>query len=162
MGQWGGSALTDFNVNVPTTGTPSHVIPPTYVPGRNTVFIAIALSLAEAINAEAIFLGVNAVDYSGYPDCRPEYLRAFQRLAALSSKVGLEGRAPQLIAPLVQDSKVAIVQRAIRLGVPIPVTYSCYSGGEEHCGLCDACRIRDRALIAAGYPMFASGHVADC
>ncbi len=162
LGQWGGSALTDLHVDVPTGGTPSNVIPSTYVPGRNTVFIAIALSLAEAIDAEAIFLGINAVDYSGYPDCRPEYLRAFQRLAALSSKAGLEGRAPQLIAPLVQDSKVAIVQRAIRLGVPIPVTYSCYSGGEEHCGVCDACRIRDRALIAAGYPQFASGHVADC
>lgn len=156
LSQWGGSALTDPQMTVPVEGTAANVIPSTYVPGRNTVFIAIALSLAEAIDAEAIYLGINAVDYSGYPDCRPEYLRAYQRLAALSSKAGLEGHAPELVAPLVQDSKVAIVQRAVRLGVSIPLTYSCYSGGDDHCGVCDACRIRDRALIAAGYPQFAS------
>ncbi|HEY9819072.1 MAG TPA: 7-cyano-7-deazaguanine synthase, partial [Candidatus Obscuribacterales bacterium] len=106
--------------------------------------------------AEAIYLGINAVDYSGYPDCRPDYLAAFQQLANLSSKVGLEGKAPQLVAPLVEDSKVDIVRRALALGVPIHQTWSCYEGGEQPCGLCDSCRIRDRALIDAGRPDLAS------
>ncbi|MBD1846450.1 7-cyano-7-deazaguanine synthase QueC [Cyanobacteria bacterium FACHB-63] len=156
LAQWGGSALTDTEIEVPTGGVQSDQIPITYVPGRNTVFIAIALSLAEAQNAEAIYLGINAVDYSGYPDCRPEYLAAFQHLAELSSKAGLEGRAPKLIAPLVMDSKVDIVKRAIALGVPIDQTWSCYLGGEVPCGVCDSCRIRDRALIEAGHPELAT------
>ena len=128
----------------------SNVIPSTYVPGRNTVFIAIALSLAEAKNAQAIYLGINAVDYSGYPDCRPEYLAAYQQLANLSSKAGIEGHAPKLIAPLVKDSKADIVRRALELNVPIADTWSCYQGGETPCGLCDSCRIRDRALMEVG------------
>ncbi|MBD2081652.1 7-cyano-7-deazaguanine synthase QueC [Leptolyngbya sp. FACHB-17] len=156
LAQWGGSALTDTEIEVPTEGIQPDQIPITYVPGRNTVFIAIALSLAEAKNAEAIYLGINAVDYSGYPDCRPEYLTAFQHLAELSSKAGLEGRAPKLIAPLVMDSKVDIVKRAIALGVPIDKTWSCYQGGEVPCGVCDSCRIRDRALIEAGHPELAT------
>lgn len=130
LAQWGGSALTDENIDVPTEGVQSGEIPITYVPGRNTVFIAIALSLAEAKGAEAIYLGINAVDYSGYPDCRPDYLEAFQKLASLSSKVGVEGNAPKLIAPLVMDSKTDIVRRARSLGVPIDLTWSCYQGGE--------------------------------
>ena len=104
-------------------------IPPTYVPGRNTVFISIGLSLAEARGAERLVLGVNAVDYSGYPDCRPDYLNAFQTLADLASKAGREGHGAQLWAPLVQWSKVRIVEEALRLGVPIETTWSCYSGG---------------------------------
>lgn len=156
LAEWGGSALTDASAQMPTDGVQPNVIPPTYVPGRNTVFIAIALSVAEAKKASAIYLGINAVDYSGYPDCRPDYLEAFQRLAQLSSKAGLEGHAPQLVAPLVVDSKVDIVRRAIRLGVPIDQTWSCYQGGYEACGLCDSCRIRDRALIEAGYPDLAT------
>lgn len=150
LAQWGGSSLTDERMSLPTDGVKAGEIPSTYVPGRNTVFIAIALSLAEAIAAEAIYLGINAVDYSGYPDCRPAYLAAFQDLAALSSKVGLEGRAPKLVAPLVMDSKVDIARRALQLGVPIEKTWSCYQGGEEPCGACDSCRIRDEALIEAG------------
>ena len=151
LAQWGGSSLTDDSLDVPTEGMISeNVIPSTYVPGRNTVFIAIALSLAEAQDAEAIYLGINAVDYSGYPDCRPEYLAAFQNLAVLSSKAGLEGRAPDLVAPLVMDSKADIVRRALRLGVPIEKTWSCYEGGQDPCGLCDACRIRDEALLRVG------------
>ena len=150
LAQWGGSSLTDTSLAVPIEETASDVIPSTYVPGRNTVFIAIALSLAEAKQAEAIYLGINAVDYSGYPDCRPEYLAAFQALAQLSSKAGLEGHAPRLVAPLVMDSKVDIVHRAVRLGVPIELTWSCYQGGEVPCGVCDSCRIRDRALTQAG------------
>ena len=152
LAQWGGSSLTDKTMSIPTDGVAlqSQEIPSTYVPGRNTVFIAIALSLAEAQQATAIYLGINAVDYSGYPDCRPEYLSAFQHLATLSSKAGLEGNAPELIAPLVYDSKVDIVRRALRLGVPIAKTWSCYQGGERPCGVCDSCRIRDAALIQAG------------
>ncbi|MBD2150328.1 7-cyano-7-deazaguanine synthase QueC [Pseudanabaena sp. FACHB-1277] len=149
LGQWGGSALTDASLDVPTDGVQSDQIPITYVPGRNTVFIAIALSLAESKGAEAIYLGINAVDYSGYPDCRPDYLEAFQKLAALSSKVGVEGHAPKLIAPLVMDAKVDIVRRAKGLGVPIELTWSCYQGGEVPCGVCDSCRIRDRAMLEA-------------
>jgi 7-cyano-7-deazaguanine synthase len=150
LSQWGGSSLTDQTIAVPTEGIEANVIPSTYVPGRNTVFLAIALSLAEAKGAEAIYLGINAVDYSGYPDCRPEYLAAVQNLAKLSSKAGLEGQAPQLIAPLVLDSKVDIVRRALALGVPIERTWSCYQGGAVPCGVCDSCRIRDKALIEAG------------
>ncbi|HEY9762627.1 MAG TPA: 7-cyano-7-deazaguanine synthase QueC [Trichocoleus sp.] len=150
LAQWGGSSLTDLDQSLPQEGPQADVIPSTYVPGRNTVFIAIALSLAEAKAAEAIYLGINAVDYSGYPDCRPEYLAAFQQLAQLSSKAGLEGNAPKLVAPLVMDSKVDIVHRALGLGVPIAETWSCYQGGESPCGLCDSCRIRDKALIEAG------------
>ena len=150
LSQWGGSSLTDESLVLPQEGIQPDIIPSTYVPGRNTVFIAIALSLAEAKNARAIYLGINAVDYSGYPDCRPEYLEAYQKLANLSSKVGIEDQAPQLIAPLVQDSKVDIVRRALSLNVPIAQTWSCYQGGDEPCGLCDSCRIRDRALMAAG------------
>jgi 7-cyano-7-deazaguanine synthase len=156
LAQWGGSALTDQAVDVPTDGVKPGVIPITYVPGRNTVFLAIALSLAEAKGAEAIYLGINAVDYSGYPDCRPEYLEAVQHLATLSSKVGLEGTVPKLVAPLVMDSKLDIVHRALHLGVPIHLTWSCYQGEGEPCGLCDSCRIRDRALIDAGRPDLAT------
>lgn len=156
LAEWGGSALTDQTLTIPQDGLQSGVIPITYVPGRNTVFIAIALSLAEARDAAAIYLGINAVDYSGYPDCRPEYLAAFQQLAQLSSKAGLEGKAPQLIAPLVMDSKAEIVDRALQLGVPIAITWSCYQGDSEPCGLCDSCRIRDQALIEAGHPELAS------
>ncbi len=153
---WGGSSLTDLNQTLPRTGTDEGVIPSTYVPGRNTVFIALALSLAEAKQAQAIYLGINAVDYSGYPDCRPEYLAAYQALASLSSKVALEGEAPELRAPLVKDSKVDIVKRALALGVPIGDTWSCYSGELEPCGECDSCRIRDRALIEAGQSQLAT------
>lgn len=151
LAQWGGSALTDTTMAVPTDGVVQGVIPSTYVPGRNTVFIAIALSLAEAQQAEAIYLGINALDYSGYPDCRPEYLETYQQLANLSSKAGLAGQAPRLVAPLILDSKRDIVQRALALGVPIAETWSCYQGGDVPCGLCDACRLRDRALIEAGH-----------
>ncbi|PZV00230.1 MAG: 7-cyano-7-deazaguanine synthase QueC [Leptolyngbya sp.] len=155
LAQWGASSLTDLAQPLPQDGLEAG-IPSTYVPGRNTVFIALALALAEAKGAKAIYLGINAVDYSGYPDCRPEYLAAFQQLAQLSSKAGLEGHAPALVAPLVMDSKVDIVRRAVALGVPIEQTWSCYQGGVEPCGRCDSCRIRDRALIEAGYPDLAT------
>jgi len=157
LAAWGGSALTDPAMAIPSGGLQTGVIPSTYVPGRNTVFIAIGLSLAEARGAERLVLGVNAVDYSGYPDCRPDYLEAFQQLADLASKAGREGHGTRLWAPLVQWSKTRIVQEALRLGVPIAHTWSCYSGGTQPCGVCDSCRIRDAALIEAGHPDLASG-----
>jgi 7-cyano-7-deazaguanine synthase len=156
LSAWGASALTDQNISIPTTGIQPDVIPATYVPGRNTVFIATALSLAEAKGADAIYLGINAVDYSGYPDCRPEYLKAYQHLASLSSRSALEGKVPQLIAPLIHDTKVEIVTKALKFGIPIELTWSCYMGESEPCGQCDSCRIRDAALIKAGRPDLAT------
>ena len=156
LGSWGGSSLTDRTMDLPTDGIDPDIIPSTYVPGRNTVFIAIALSLAEAQKASSIYLGINAVDYSGYPDCRPEYLQTYQNLIALSSKVGIEGNSIQLIAPLIRNSKIDIVKQAIALGVPINETWSCYQGDSEPCGVCDSCRLRDEALISAGYPELAT------
>lgn len=152
LASWGGSSLTDPTQSLPTDGVQEGAIPSTYVPGRNTVFISIGLSLAEARGADQVVLGINAVDYSGYPDCRPDYLRAFQTLADLSSKVGREGRGPRLWAPLVEWRKQRIVEEALRLGVPIERTWSCYGGGEHPCGVCDSCRIRDAALRDAGRP----------
>jgi 7-cyano-7-deazaguanine synthase len=157
LAAWGGSALTDAAIAVPTGGVEAGVIPSTYVPGRNTVFIALGLSLAEARGAQKLVLGVNAVDYSGYPDCRPDYLAAFQTLADLATKAGREGHGPQLWAPLVEWSKTEIVRQALRLNVPIATTWSCYSGGEQPCGMCDSCRIRDAALIEAGRADLTSG-----
>lgn len=156
LAAWGGSALTDAAVPVPGDGVQPGVIPTTYVPGRNTVFIALGLSLAEARGAGRLALGVNAVDYSGYPDCRPDYLAAFQTLADLATRAGREGHGPRLWAPLVTWSKAEIVRQALRLGVPIATTWSCYQGGAEPCGICDSCRIRDAALIEAGRPDLAS------
>ena len=152
LASWGGSALTDASISIPSEGVQEGIIPTTYVPGRNTVFIAIGLSLAEAKGAERLVLGVNAVDYSGYPDCRPDYLKTFQELADLASKAGREGHGTQLWAPLVHWSKTRIVEEALRLNVPIEATWSCYSGGTHPCGVCDSCRIRDEALRAANRP----------
>jgi 7-cyano-7-deazaguanine synthase len=157
LADWGGSALTDPAIEVPGGGVEPGVIPSTYVPGRNTVFIALALSLAEARGAERVVLGVNAVDYSGYPDCRSDYLEAFQGLADLASRAGREGRGARLWAPLIRLSKAQIVREALRLGVPIAATWSCYAGGSEPCGLCDSCRIRDEALLEAGQTSLISG-----
>ena len=156
LAAWGGSSLTDLKQQVPDQGVEAGVIPSTYVPGRNTVFIAIGLSLAEARGAQQLVLGVNAIDYSGYPDCRPDYLAAYQQLADLASRSGREGHGTKLWAPLVEWSKTKIVQEALRLGVPIAQTWSCYSGGEHPCGVCDSCRIRDAALKEAGRPDLAS------
>ena len=152
LAAWGGSALTDEHQNIPTGGIKKGIIPPTYVPGRNTVFISIGLSLAEARGAELVVLGVNAIDYSGYPDCRPDYLKAFQKLADLSSKAGREGYGPRLWSPLVEWDKVKIAQEAIRLKVPINQTWSCYLGGDSACGSCDSCRIRNAAFQSIDRP----------
>ena len=157
LAAWGGSSLTDPAQPIPGDGVEPGVIPSTYVPGRNTVFIAIGLSLAEARGATRLVLGVNAVDYSGYPDCRPDYLAAYQSLADLATRAGREGQGAQLWAPLLHWSKTEIVRQALRLGVPIADTWSCYGGGERPCGRCDSCRIRDAALVEAGRPDLASG-----
>jgi len=157
LAAWGGSALTDPAIPVPHEGVEPGRIPSTYVPGRNTVFIAIGLSLAEARGAQRLVLGVNAIDYSGYPDCRPDYLAAFQTLADLASKAGREGHGARLWAPLVHNTKTEIVRQALRLGVPIADTWSCYSGAALPCGVCDSCRIRDAALREAGRADLCSG-----
>ena len=159
LASWGGSSLTDEAIQIPTEGLQESGIPNTYVPGRNTVFIAIGLSLAEARGAKRLVLGVNAVDYSGYPDCRPDYLNTFQQLADLATKTGREGKGTQLWAPLVHWSKSRIVEEALRLNVPIEATWSCYSGGSKPCGVCDSCRIRDKALRESGRPDLCSGAI---
>ncbi len=150
LAAWGGSSLTDLKQSIPIKGLIEGVIPNTYVPGRNTVFIAIGLSLAEARGADHLILGINAMDYSGYPDCRADYLKSYQQLANLSSKAGREGHGVNLWAPLIKWQKVQIVEEALKLGVPIEKTWSCYSGQEKACGLCDSCRIRDAALREIG------------
>ena len=150
LAAWGGSSLTDLKQSVPIEGVKEGIIPNTYVPGRNTVFIAIGLSLAEARGANQLVLGINAMDYSGYPDCRSDYLDAYQNLANLSSKAGREGNSVKLWAPLIHWEKVQIVQEALKLNIPIQKTWSCYKGQKTPCGVCDSCRIRNAALIQAG------------
>ena len=152
LSTWGGSSLTDETQSIPEAGVFKGVIPNTYVPGRNTVFIAIGLSLAEAKEANQLILGINAMDYSGYPDCRPDYLEEYQKLANLSNKAGREGKGIKLWAPLIHWNKVDIVHEAMRLKIPINLTWSCYKGGANECGVCDSCRIRNEALRKAGYP----------
>ncbi len=142
---WGGSSLTDRNREIPIDGLNTNIIPSTYVPGRNTIFISIALSYAEAINADLIGLGVNALDYSGYPDCRPDYIEQFQKLANLSSKRGRENKPIKLWTPLLNLNKEEIIDLAFNNDVPIKDTWSCYVGGAEPCKKCDSCRIRIKA-----------------
>ena len=150
LAAWGGSSLTDLTKPLPVNGVLEGVIPTTYVPGRNTVFIAIGLSFAEARGANKLVLGINAMDYSGYPDCRSDYIEAYQQLANLSSKSGREGNGIKLWAPLIHWEKVKIIQEALRLNLPIKSTWSCYSGDLQPCGKCDSCRIRDVALRKVG------------
>ena len=142
---WGGSSLTDTKKIIPTNGIQKNIIPSTYVPGRNTIFISVALSYAEAINADFIGLGVNSLDYSGYPDCRPDYIKKFQELADLANKRGRENNSIKLWTPLINLNKERIFQLAFENNVPLDKTWSCYSGNAEPCGRCDSCRIRDIA-----------------
>ncbi|WP_277372564.1 7-cyano-7-deazaguanine synthase QueC [Pseudomonas sp. AA-38] len=148
----GGSALTDASIAVPEA--PGEGIPVTYVPARNTVFLALALGWAEVLGARDIFIGVNAVDYSGYPDCRPEFVEAFQRMANLATKAGVEGQGFNICAPLQQMSKGEIIQAGMRLGVDYALTVSCYQADEDGraCGKCDSCRLRAAGFAAAGVP----------
>ncbi len=146
----GGSALTDARIDVPKS--PTSGIPPTYVPARNTVFLALALGWAEVLGATDIFIGVNAVDYSGYPDCRPEFIAAFERLANLATKAGVEGHAFHVHAPLIEYTKAEIIELGTRLGVDFGLTVSCYDADEagRACGQCDSCRLRAAGFAAAG------------
>ena len=151
IGNFGGSALTDNDIDVPTDETEE--IPVTYVPARNTVFLSVALGWAEVLEASAIFIGANAVDYSGYPDCRPEYIASFQAMANLATKAGVEGEAIQIKAPLIDLTKAQIIQTGVSLGVDYSQTISCYNPDEEGnvCGECDSCRIRQAGFDAAGH-----------
>jgi 7-cyano-7-deazaguanine synthase len=147
---FGGSALTDKSIAVPEHGGAG--IPITYVPARNTVFLSLALALAEVVVAERIVIGVNAVDYSGYPDCRPEYIAAFQTLARLATKRGVEGGTLTIDAPLITMSKAVIIRHGTDLGVDYTLTVSCYQADDQGraCGRCDSCRLRRDGFVAAG------------
>jgi len=146
----GGSALTDAKIDVPTS--PQAGIPVTYVPARNTIFLAFALGWAEVLNAHDVFIGVNAVDYSGYPDCRPEFIKAFQDMANLGTKAGVEGHKIQIHTPLIALSKAEIIQQGLALGVDYADTVSCYSADVDGraCGVCDACRLRSAGFQNLG------------
>lgn len=152
IGAFGGSALTDATRAVPES--PTDGIPITYVPARNTVFLSLALAWAETLHARHIFMGVNAVDYSGYPDCRPAFIAAFERLANLATKLGVEGERIEIHTPLIRLTKAEIIQRGTELGVDFAATVSCYqpNGNGEACGRCDSCRIRRDGFEAAGLP----------
>ena len=149
---FGGSALTDRSIGVPEAPTPG--IPVTYVPARNTIFLSLALAWAEVLDARDIWFGANAVDYSGYPDCRPEFMRAFETLANLATKSAVEGRRLALHTPIISLAKAEIVKRGTALGVDFAATVSCYQATEAGlaCGRCDACRIRRAGFEAAGIP----------
>ncbi|MFV3368470.1 7-cyano-7-deazaguanine synthase QueC [Pseudomonas sp. NY15435] len=146
----GGSALTDSSIDVPEA--PSEGIPVTYVPARNTVFLSLALGWAEVLGARDIFIGVNAVDYSGYPDCRPEFVEAFERMANLATKAGVEGDGFRIQAPLQFLSKAQIIEAGVAQGVDYSLTVSCYQADDDGraCGKCDSCRLRSEGFVAAG------------
>ena len=148
----GGSALTDPNIAVPEQ--PTTGIPVTYVPARNTMMLALALGWAEVLEARDIFIGVNAIDFSGYPDCRPEFIAAFEQLAARATKAGVEGHPCRIHAPLITLTKADIIREGARLGVDFAATVSCYQADESGraCGRCDSCRIRQAGFAAAGIP----------
>lgn len=149
---FGGSALTDSKIAVPEHA--SSGIPITYVPARNTIMLSLALAWAEVLHAQDIFFGVNAVDYSGYPDCRPEYVAAFERMANLATQAAVEGKPLTLHAPLLHLSKAEIIREGVRLGVDYGTTVSCYQADEQGraCGRCDSCRLRHEGFQAAGVP----------
>ncbi|MFZ5457296.1 MAG: 7-cyano-7-deazaguanine synthase QueC [Pseudomonadota bacterium] len=148
---FGGSALTDSAIDVPTGGV-APGIPVTYVPARNTIMLSLALAWAEVLGAQDIFCGVNAVDYSGYPDCRPEYIKAFEAMANLATKAAVEGARLTVLAPLIDLSKAGIIQAGVRLGVDYALTVSCYQADDEGraCGACESCRLRREGFADAG------------
>ncbi|MGH9066567.1 MAG: 7-cyano-7-deazaguanine synthase QueC [Acidimicrobiales bacterium] len=148
-GAWGGSALTDPSIAVPPADGGA-AIPVTYVPARNTIFLSVALGVAEARDADRVWMGLNAVDYSGYPDCRPEFVEAFRRVAAVGQRRGVEGRPVEIRTPLLALSKAEIVRLAVEGGAPLELTWSCYEGGPAPCGHCDACALRARGFAGAG------------
>ncbi|MBD1930590.1 MULTISPECIES: 7-cyano-7-deazaguanine synthase QueC [Cyanophyceae] len=150
---WGGSALTDSAIEVPegrSLDEMNQSIPVTYVPARNTIFLSFALAYAETIQAQRVYIGVNALDYSGYPDCRPDYIQAMQEVFRLGTKQGREGEPVTIITPLINLKKTEIIQLGNQLGVPWEQTWSCYVGGEVACGVCDSCRLRLAAFAELG------------
>ena len=154
LGAWGGSSLTDHAMTVPTHGRVEDIdtgIPNTYVPGRNTLFLSFALSFAEATNAAAIYIGINALDYSGYPDCRPEFLEAYREVARLGTRQGIEGRNVDIRAPLMHWNKAEIIRHGLAVGTDYGLTWSCYQGGATPCGVCDSCLLRARGFQEAGH-----------
>ncbi|MGD0392992.1 MAG: 7-cyano-7-deazaguanine synthase QueC [Acidimicrobiales bacterium] len=146
---WGGSALTDPSIDVPAAGAEGG-IPVTYVPARNSIFLAVALGVAEARGLDAVWIGVNAIDYSGYPDCRPEFIEAFRGVAATGQKRGVEGDPIAIRTPLIECTKSEIIRIGLRLDAPLALTWSCYRGGDAPCGTCDACALRARGFADAG------------
>jgi 7-cyano-7-deazaguanine synthase len=151
LGSLAPSALTDRSKTLPRASARRRGIPATYVPARNTILLSLALALAESTGADSIYIGANSVDYSGYPDCRPEFIRAFQRLAARATRAAVEkGQRIRVIAPLLHLSKAEIVRRGQRLRVPWDLTWSCYRGGSRPCGRCDACQLRAKGFRDAG------------
>ena len=153
VGEFADSSLTDESREVPQDRPISKIasdIPSTYVPARNLVFLSVASSLAESMGAQAVFIGANSVDYSGYPDCTPEFIDAFQKTLEVGTRAGREGRAVRVIAPIIKLSKGDIVREAARLGVPLELTWSCYKGGKLACGRCDSCILRLQGFSEAG------------
>ncbi len=155
LSAWGGSALTDEAVAVPdhaaiSSGGASPAIPVTYVPARNLIFCALACGVAESRNCDTVYLGVNALDYSGYPDCRPEFVAAFQQAATLGLKRGVEGRPLEFRTPLISRTKAEIVRLGVELGAPLELTWSCYRGEAAPCGSCDSCVLRAKGFSEAG------------
>jgi 7-cyano-7-deazaguanine synthase len=153
LGQIGGSALTDSDMEVPRkekTGEIGSDIPTTYVPARNTILLSMALAYAEVMEAHAIFIGANSLDYSGYPDCRPEFFSAFEEVARLGTKVGVQGNPIAIKYPLIEMTKAEIVKEGTRLGVPFDLTWSCYEGRGKACGKCDSCLLRLKGFSEAG------------
>ncbi|MFO7958646.1 MAG: 7-cyano-7-deazaguanine synthase QueC [Candidatus Brocadiia bacterium] len=153
VGEFGASSLTDAAAQVPRDREMGG-IPSTYVPARNTIFLAFGLAMAEVVGAEAVYIGVNAVDYSGYPDCRPEFIQAFQRVAELATRQAVEADAPRIVAPLVNMTKAEIIRTGAELGVDYSLTLSCYDPDERGraCGHCDSCRLRRAGFREAGVP----------
>jgi 7-cyano-7-deazaguanine synthase len=150
---WGGSALTDPDIAVPAGGgAGASGIPVTYVPARNSIFLAVALGVAEARELDAVWIGVNAIDYSGYPDCRPEFIEAFRGVAATGQRRGVEGDPIAIRTPLINRTKAGIVRLGVETGAPLQLTWSCYEGGEVPCGRCDACLLRAQGFAEAGVP----------
>ena len=151
---FGGSALTDDKIAVPVQGVQKDGIPVTYVPARNTIMLSLALAWAEVLGAVDLFFGANAVDYSGYPDCRPEYMRAFERMANLATKAAVQGHRLTLHTPIIDMSKAKIIEQGLALGVDYAMTVSCYQADGEGraCGACDSCRLRSAGFEAAGVP----------
>lgn len=153
LSQFGGSALT-ADIDVPKSGVEEGGIPITYVPARNTIFLSLALGWAEAAGARDLYIGVNALDYSGYPDCRPEFIEGFEKLAELATKAGVEGEPFRIRSPLQYMTKADIVREGMRLGLDLGLSWSCYdpAPGGMHCGLCDSCRLRSKGFEEAGVP----------